>query len=235
MVVTVAWAPSCWWAATRPLITSGVMSGTSPLRMRTVVSGCSSWGAAARTASPVPRASCCTASSTPSGRIGSSARSGPPTTMTFAAPACRAAWTGQSTIGHPQIGCRTFGVSDRMRVPWPAARTTAIGAGMGRHGRTPGMPAYVVVNIRIHDRDLYAEYARGAPGTVARFGGRYVARGGAVEVREGSWSPERLVILEFPDLDAAHAWYESPEYTELRAVRERASEGELVITEGLDA
>ena len=97
------------------------------------------------------------------------------------------------------------------------------------------MPAYVVVNIRVKDPDLYAEYARGAPGTVERFGGRYLARGGAVDVREGSWSPERLVILEFPDVDAARAWYGSDEYAELRAVRERASQGELVITEGLGA
>ena len=68
-----------------------------------------------------------------------------------------------------------------------------------------------------------------------RFGGRYLARGGAVEVREGSWSPERLVILEFPDVDAARRWYESDEYRELLAIRQRASEGELVITEGLSA
>jgi uncharacterized protein (DUF1330 family) len=97
------------------------------------------------------------------------------------------------------------------------------------------MPAYVVVNIRIHDPDLYAEYARGAPGSVAAFGGRYLARGGAVEVREGDWSPERLVILEFSDVDAARTWYDSPEYSELRTIRERASDGELVITEGVGA
>src|SRR4051794_21138359 len=211
------------------------MSGTSPLRIRTVVSGSSSCGAAARTASPVPRGSAWTASSTPSGRTGSTARSGPQTTTTLAAPACSAAWTGHSTIGRPQIGCSTFGTADRMRVPWPAARTTAIVAGMGGHGRTPGMPAYVVVNIRVTDPDVYADYARGAPATVERFGGRYLARGGAVEVREGSWSPERLVILEFPDVDAARRWYESDEYRELLALRQRASEGELVITEGLSA
>ena len=97
------------------------------------------------------------------------------------------------------------------------------------------MPAYVVANIRVTDPDLYAEYARGAPASVERFGGRYLARAGAVDVREGSWSPERLVILEFEDLDAARAWYESAEYSELRVIRERASEGELVITQGLDA
>jgi uncharacterized protein (DUF1330 family) len=97
------------------------------------------------------------------------------------------------------------------------------------------MPAYVVVNIRVHDPELFAEYARASPGVVASFGGRYLARGGAVEVREGEWSPERLVILEFPDVDAARRWYESDEYKALLVMRQRAAEGELVITEGVGA
>ena len=86
------------------------------------------------------------------------------------------------------------------------------------------MPAYVVVNIRVTDPDVYADYARGAPATVERFGGRYLARGGTVEVREGSWSPERLVILEFDTADAARAWYESAEYAELRRLRQSAAD-----------
>jgi uncharacterized protein (DUF1330 family) len=95
------------------------------------------------------------------------------------------------------------------------------------------MPAYVIVNVRVSDPELYKEYAAGAPATIERFGGRYVARGGAVEVREGSWSPERLVVLEFPDADAARAWYESDDYRQLLAIRRRAAESELVITEGI--
>ena len=97
------------------------------------------------------------------------------------------------------------------------------------------MPAYVIVNVRVHDPDRYAEYASRAPETIAAFGGRYLARGGAVDVREGAWSPERLVVLEFPDVDAARAWWESDEYSALRAIREEASEAELVITEGVAA
>ena len=92
-----------------------------------------------------------------------------------------------------------------------------------------------VVNVRVHDPSLYDEYKRQTPDSVASFGGRFLARGGAVDVREGSWSPERLVVLEFPDVDAARAWYESPEYQELLAIRQRAAESELVITEGVDA
>ena len=84
--------------------------------------------AAARTAPPVPSATGCTASSTPSGRRPSSARAGPSTTTTRPAPASRAASTGQAIIGRPQISCSTFGVFERMRVPWPAARMTTVGA-----------------------------------------------------------------------------------------------------------
>jgi uncharacterized protein (DUF1330 family) len=95
------------------------------------------------------------------------------------------------------------------------------------------MPAYVIVNVRVKDPELYKEYAAGAPATIERHGGRYLARGGEVSVREGSWSPERLVVLEFSDVEAARRWYESPEYQELLAIRQRAADAELVITEGV--
>jgi len=95
------------------------------------------------------------------------------------------------------------------------------------------MPAYVIVNVHVTDPELYAEYVAGAPATIERFGGRYLARGGAIDVREGSWSPERLVVLEFADVETARAWYESDEYTRLREIRQRASTAEFVITEGL--
>jgi uncharacterized protein (DUF1330 family) len=65
------------------------------------------------------------------------------------------------------------------------------------------MPAYVIVNITVHDPARYEEYKRLAGPTVPAYGGRYVARGGPVEVREGAWTPARLVILEFPDLERA--------------------------------
>ena len=129
MTVALAFARS--WSSTSSWSASAVISGTSPLRTSTVVSGSSPPGPAARTASPVPRGSRCTASSTPSGSTGSSARSAAPTTMTLSAPARCAARTGQRIMGSPQIGCSIFGVSERMRVPWPAARMTATGPGMG--------------------------------------------------------------------------------------------------------
>lgn len=60
------------------------------------------------------------------------------------------------------------------------------------------MPAYVVVDIAIHDPETYARYREIAPPSIAAYGGRYLARGGATAVLEGTWSPARLVILEFP-------------------------------------
>ena len=95
------------------------------------------------------------------------------------------------------------------------------------------MPAYVIVNVRVKDAELYKQYTAGTPASIERHGGRFLARGGEVSVREGSWSPERLVVLEFPDVSAAVGWYESPDYQELLAIRQRAADSELVITEGL--
>src|SRR3954471_10851067 len=104
----------------------------------------------------------------------------------------------------------------------------------GRPGVGPAaMPAYVVVDIEVHDPDAYQEYARQAPATIEAHGGRYIARGGAVDVREGDWQPGRLVILEFPDAEAARRWHDSDEYRRLREIRGRASTARLVITEGL--
>jgi uncharacterized protein (DUF1330 family) len=95
------------------------------------------------------------------------------------------------------------------------------------------MAAYVVVNITIRDPARYEDYKRLAAPTVSAYGGRYVARGGAVDVREGEWTPSRLVILEFPDPERAQAWWASPEYAPAKAVRQSCADTQLVITEGL--
>jgi uncharacterized protein (DUF1330 family) len=95
------------------------------------------------------------------------------------------------------------------------------------------MGAYVIVNITVRDPVRYEEYKRLASPTIPAYGGRYVARGGQVEVREGAWSPSRLVILEFPTLDQARAWWSSPEYAPAKALRQSCADTQLVITEGL--
>jgi uncharacterized protein (DUF1330 family) len=95
------------------------------------------------------------------------------------------------------------------------------------------MASYVIVNVTVRDPVRYEEYLRLATPTVSAYGGRYVARGGLVDVREGSWSPSRLVILEFPTPEQARAWWESPEYAPAKAIRQSCADTQLVITEGL--
>ena len=95
------------------------------------------------------------------------------------------------------------------------------------------MPAYVIANVDILDPTPYERYKGMAPPSIAAYGGRYVARGGKVQVLEGSWQPTRLVILEFPNAAQARAWWESKEYAEAKAVRQSCARADLVIVEGL--
>jgi uncharacterized protein (DUF1330 family) len=94
------------------------------------------------------------------------------------------------------------------------------------------MPGYVIVNITGRDPVRYEEYKRLASPTVSAYGGRYVVRGGPVDVREGGWSPSRLVVLEFPSAERARAWWDSPEYSAAKAIRQSCADTQLVITEG---
>jgi len=95
------------------------------------------------------------------------------------------------------------------------------------------MAAYAVVNVEITDSAGFAEYRKSVPATIAAFGGRFLTRGGAMEVLEGDWTPKRLVILEFPDAATLKAWYHSPEYQELLELRKRTATSDFVIVEGI--
>jgi uncharacterized protein (DUF1330 family) len=95
------------------------------------------------------------------------------------------------------------------------------------------MSAYVVVDISVADPATYEEYKRLAPPSIAQYGGRYIARGGATEVLEGEWQPTRLVILEFPTMDQAKAWWASAEYAGAKAMRHRSASTNMVVLEGL--
>jgi uncharacterized protein (DUF1330 family) len=95
------------------------------------------------------------------------------------------------------------------------------------------MPAYVVVDVDVKDRERYAEYVKLAPPSIAQYGGRYVARAGRTETLEGEWAPRRFVILEFPTYERAKEWWSSPEYAPAKALRQATAETEMVLTEGL--
>lgn len=94
------------------------------------------------------------------------------------------------------------------------------------------MPAYVINDMEVTDPQLFEEYRKLSPPTVALYGGRFLARGGRTETLEGDWRPRRLVILEFPNLQQAQAWIDSPEYAPARRLRQLSSNSNLVLVEG---
>jgi uncharacterized protein (DUF1330 family) len=95
------------------------------------------------------------------------------------------------------------------------------------------MPAYLIADIEVTDPVGYDEYKKRVPAVIAVHGGRYLARGGASEVLEGTWRPKRSAIIEFPNLASMKAFWESPEYQPLREIRERSAKSNLVVIEGL--
>ena len=95
------------------------------------------------------------------------------------------------------------------------------------------MPAYVIVETDVHDPERYERYKAASPGTVHAGGGRFVARGGELAVLEGDWEPSRLVILEFPDLEAARRWYASDTYQDAKRLRVGAAHLRVVAVQGV--
>jgi uncharacterized protein (DUF1330 family) len=94
------------------------------------------------------------------------------------------------------------------------------------------MAAYFIANVDVHDPKAIEEYRQGVPATVAKYGGRFLVRGGGHSRLEGQWEPTRLVILEFPSMEQAKRWYDSPEYRDLKALRVKAASTDLVLVEG---
>ena len=95
------------------------------------------------------------------------------------------------------------------------------------------MAGYVIADVDVHDADAYEEYKKLVPATLEPYGGRFVVRGGAAEPLEGTWKPKRIVVLEFPSVERARAWHGSEEYREAKALRQRASTGNLLLVEGV--
>jgi uncharacterized protein (DUF1330 family) len=97
----------------------------------------------------------------------------------------------------------------------------------------PAKRAYLLVQADITNPDRYAEYAKVAPDIVAKYGGRYLARGGRTVALEGPLPRSRVVVLEFPSVEAAERFYRSPEYTAARKLREGASQAQFIVVEAL--
>ncbi len=97
------------------------------------------------------------------------------------------------------------------------------------------MSAYLIADVvRVKDEAKMAEYRSRVGPVVEKFGGKYLAAGGRFEIMEGDWRPTFPVIIRFPSLEQARAWYHSDEYRELKSLRQRASDVNIVFLEGLE-
>jgi uncharacterized protein (DUF1330 family) len=94
---------------------------------------------------------------------------------------------------------------------------------MPRPGLEEEMAVYGILDIEIRDMERYREYMRRAESLVEAAGGRYLVRGGPHKIVEGGWFPRRLVILEFPTMDALEDFYLSPDYQSLKILRQQSS------------
>ena len=95
------------------------------------------------------------------------------------------------------------------------------------------MKAYVIVDVKITDPDRYGEYKKLAPGSLVPFDGKFVVRGGESETLEGTWEPGRIVVLEFPSMQKARAWWSSEGYAPAKALRQSASVTRMILVEGV--
>ena len=94
------------------------------------------------------------------------------------------------------------------------------------------MPVFVIVDITIHDPATYERYKAMAPSSIFQYGGRYAVRGASVTTLEGTWCPERFVLLEFPTADAAKTWWTSAEYAPAKALRQASARTEMLLVDG---
>ena len=94
------------------------------------------------------------------------------------------------------------------------------------------MSAYVIVEVTIQDHKDYEHYKKLTPPAIAAFDGKFVVRGGRTITLEGDWKPERIVVLEFPNVDRANEWWHSEIYTEAKLIRQRAATTRMIIVEG---
>ena len=95
------------------------------------------------------------------------------------------------------------------------------------------MAAYVIVRVEVTDPAQYRKYTDKTPATIARFGGRFLVRGGESATLEGPQETRRIVILEFPSLERAKAWYASDDYQTVKTLRADAAQGELLVVNGV--
>jgi uncharacterized protein (DUF1330 family) len=97
------------------------------------------------------------------------------------------------------------------------------------------MPAYLVANITVTDPKRYPEYREKVPPVIAQYGGKFLVRGGTVHLVEGNLGVDRLVVIEFPTMEAARQFYNSSEYEPLLKLRLETARSQVAFVEGYAA
>jgi len=94
------------------------------------------------------------------------------------------------------------------------------------------MSAYLIVEIEVQEPVRYETYKRMADETIRAHGGRYLVRGGKAETLEGSWIPKRVVVVEFPSVEQAKAWWASEDYAPAKAIRQQTANTQMILVQG---
>ena len=95
------------------------------------------------------------------------------------------------------------------------------------------MPAYIIVEVDVHDPASYEDYKKLTPASLLPFNGKFVVRGGETETLEGEWKAKRIVVLEFPTKELAKQWWSSEEYAPAKALRQRTATTKMILVEGV--
>ncbi|MBT5571912.1 MAG: DUF1330 domain-containing protein [Alphaproteobacteria bacterium] len=95
------------------------------------------------------------------------------------------------------------------------------------------MAAYVIADSKVHDPETMKNYGSKVGETLKKYGGRPIVAGGAIDVKEGNWTPTRVIVLEFESVEAAQTWYNSPEYQEILPIRLSAADDNFIIVDGV--
>ena len=95
------------------------------------------------------------------------------------------------------------------------------------------MTAYVIASIHVTDAEKYKNYMALSPAAISAAGGKFIVRGGNLEILEGDWSRSRVVVVEYPTREAAKAFYDSTLYVAARAEREGAAEFSMIVVDGV--
>jgi len=96
------------------------------------------------------------------------------------------------------------------------------------------MPAYIIVDVTIHNAENYEDYKKLTPASIAAYDGKFIVRGGATETLESDWQPGRLVVLEFPSVERARQWWSSEEYAPAKTIRQANAYTKMILVDGYE-